>query len=132
MKIIGLYQCRKLIQGQCPIFFLIERLGLDTSEDGCSPTLEEIGVSGLTNKILVTPTTVRKQGTEITLGSTWNKHTRFFPQYFGRHIFKPSHRWITVHHIISHLRTTHSLPDFRSRLGYGITPQIDRHTSARK
>jgi hypothetical protein len=60
MEIVGLHKGRKLIQRQCPIFFLIKRLGLDTSKNGRSPTLEEIGVSSLTDKILIAPITVRK------------------------------------------------------------------------
>ena len=125
MIIVWLDEFLHLLEVEAPIFFLVNWLGLDSSERCSSSSLIDVGVCLLTDDIFVSPPTVCQQSTEVTLRTTSDKKASFLPKQVSRETFKLTHSWVIPKHIIPNLSTCHDLAHLRTWSGHCIAPQVN-------
>ena len=100
-------------------------LGLNASENRCSPGFVLVGVSLIANDVLVTPAAVSQQCAEIALRAAWREHRRLFAEQLSYVRFESIDGWVVTKDVVADLRVGNGLSHAKRWPGHSVGAQVN-------
>ncbi len=124
MRIVRFDHRLDVVQSKRAVRLLLQRLGLDRSQNGHAACLPAIGVPLLTDNGLVTAAAMRHHGDQVALGAAGRKQASFEAEHRGGGVLQEIYRRIFSHYVVTERRFDHGLLHGRGGLGDGVAAKV--------
>ena len=123
--VIRLHRLLEHLKRQAAIGRIDHRLRLNRAENSRAATLVFVGMRFHADQIFITALAMREQGDQVGLGSTGYKQSACEPEFGRETLLQGTNGRILPIDVITDFGRRHGRSHGRSRLGDGVTAQVD-------
>ena len=120
MEVVGLDGMGDLVEVQRTVGLVPQRLGLGASQYSRPAAFIFVGVSVLSDNVLIAPLAVRQYANKVALRTAGCEDGRFFTQHLSRQRFQAVDGRVFAVDVVANFRFAHRISHRRGGFGYGV------------